>query len=159
MRHGVILFATAFVAVASVAGNAQAARVGRLPVLELPRRDVGSCRNDPAPAALQRQGIARLISFQSSDSSRHRLVSLGTNAKGGSVLIMAMMGTDQGRRGESESVKVFFNTDGAIIRGLRRAFTSGTPTRLSDDRQLGLLPADTLAVRRLDAALRQRCGA
>jgi hypothetical protein len=81
------------------------------------------------------------------------------NAKGGSVILMAMMGTDQGRRGESESVNVFFGTDGAIIRGGRRAFTTGTPARLSDDRQLGLLPADTLAVRHLDGALRQRCRA
>jgi hypothetical protein len=81
------------------------------------------------------------------------------NAKGGSVMLTAMMGTDQGRRGESESVHVFFDTNGSIIRGRRRAFTTGTPTRLSDDRQLGLLPADTLAVRRLDAALRQRCRA
>ena len=28
-------------------------------------------------------------------------------------MLMAMMGTDQGRRGETESVNVFFGTDGA----------------------------------------------
>jgi hypothetical protein len=56
-------------------------------------------------------------------------------------------------------VNVFFGTDGAIVRGRRSAFTTGTPARLSDDRQLGLLPADTLAARRLAAALRQRCRA
>ena len=46
---------------------------------------------------------------------------------------------------------------GAILRGRRNAFTTGTPARRSDDSQLGLLPADTLAVRRLAAALRERC--
>jgi hypothetical protein len=100
-----------------------------------------------------------LVSFQSSDSSSHRLVSLGMNAKGGAVMLMAMMGTERGRRRESESVNVFFGTNGAIARGRRSAFTTGTPARLSDDRQLGLLAADTLAVRRLAAALRQRCRA
>jgi hypothetical protein len=159
MRHAVLCLAVAIATVASTSGAAQAARIGRLPVLEVPTPGVGSCRSDPVTAALQREGITRLVSFQSSDSSRHRLVSLGMNAKGGSVMLMAMMGTDQGRRGESESVHVFFDTNGAIIRGRRRAFTTGTPTRLNDDRQIGLLPADTLAVRRLDAALRQRCRA
>ena len=159
MRHGVVLLAVALATVAPTSGDAQAARVGRLPVLELPAPGVGSCRNDPVTAALQREGVARLVSFQSSDSSSHRLVSLGMNAKGGAVMLMAMMGTDQGRRGESESVNVFFATDGAIARGRRSAFTTGTPARLGDDRQLGLLATDTLAVRRLATALRQRCRA
>ena len=157
LRHSVVLLAIVIATGVPTSGRAQAARVGRLPVLELPPPGVGSCRNDPVTAALRQGGIARLISFQSSDSGRHRLVSLGMNANGGSVMLMAMMGTDQGRRGETESVNVFFGTDGAITRGRRSAFTTGTPARRSDDRQLGLLPADTLAVRRLDAALRQRC--
>jgi hypothetical protein len=158
MRYVVILFAAALATVASTSGDAQAARIGRLPVLGLPFPGGGSCRDESVTAALQRDGVTRLISFQSSDSSGHRLISLGMSAKGGSVMLMAMMGTDQGRRGEAESVNVFFGTDGAITRGRRSAFTSGTPARLSDDRQSGLQPADTLAVRRLDAALRRRCG-
>jgi hypothetical protein len=159
MRHSVILLAVTLATVTPASGDAQAARVGRLLVLELPSPGVGTCRNDPVTAALRREGVTRLVSFQSSDSSSHRLVSLGMNAKGGSVMLMAMMGTDQGRRGESESVNVFFGTDGAIVRGRRSAFTTGTPARLSDDRRLGLLPTDTAAVRRLVAALRQRCRA
>jgi hypothetical protein len=159
MRHGVILLMVALATVEPTPGDAQAARVGRLPVLELPPPGVGTCRNSPVTAALQHEGITRLVSFQSSDSSSHRLVSLGMDAHGASVMLMAMMGTEQGRRGESESVNVFFGTDGAIVRGRRSAFTTGTPARLSDDRQLGLLPADTLAARRLAAALRQRCRA
>jgi hypothetical protein len=159
MRQGVLLFAVGLATVAPTSGDAQPAGVGRLPVLELPAPGVGTCRNDPLTAALQRQGVTRLVSFQSADSNSHRLISLAMNAKGGPIMLMAMMGTEQGRRGETESVNVFFGTDGAITRGRRSAFTSGTPARLSDDRQLGLLAADTLAVRRLAAALRQRCRA
>ena len=159
MRHAVIFLAVALATGAPTSGVAQAARVGRLPVLELPAPGVGTCRKDPVTAALQREGVTRLVSFQSSDSSSHRLVSLGMNATGGAVMLMAMMGTEQGRRGESESVNVFFGSDGEIARGRRTALTTGTPARLSDDRQLGLLAADTLAVRRLAAALRQRCRA
>jgi hypothetical protein len=159
MRRDVVLLSVVFAALGPPASGAQAARVGRLPVLELPRPGIGNCRNDPVSPALQQGGIARLITFQSSDSSGHRLISLGTDAKRRSVMLMAMMGTKEGRRGETESVNVFFGNDGAITRGTRSASTTGTPARLSDDRQLGLLPADTLAVRRLEAALRRRCGA
>jgi hypothetical protein len=137
----------------------QPARVGRLPVLELPPPGVGNCRTDPVSATLQRDGVARLVSFRSSDSSSHRLMSLAMDAKGRSIMLMSMMGTHQGRRGESESVQVFFGPDGAIRRGRRAAFTTGTPAQRSDDRQLSLLPTDSMAIRRLDAALRQRCRA
>ena len=159
MRHGIVALTIVITMVAPTSSDAQAVRVGRLPVLELPPPGVGSCRNDPVTPPLQREGITRLISFQSADSSRHRLMSLGMNARGGSVVLMAMMGTNQGRRGETESVSVFFDADGTITRGRRSAFSTGTPARLSDDRQLGLLPSDTLAVRHLDVALRQRCRA
>jgi len=157
MRHGITVLVVALATIAPAAGRAQAARVGRLPVLDLPPAGVSTCRNDPVNAALERAGIARLVSLQSADSSSHRLVSLGVNAKGGAVMLMASMGTSQGRRGESESVSVFLASDGSIERGRRSAFTTGTPSRLDDDRQLGLLPEDTLAVRRLIAAFRQRC--
>ncbi len=71
---------------------------------------------------------------------------------------MAVMGTDEGRRGEAEYVSVFFGADGVVTRGQRRAFTTGTPAERSDDRELGLLAADTVAIRRLEAELRERCG-
>jgi hypothetical protein len=127
--------------------------------LEAPPAGVGTCRNDPTNAALKHAGIARLLSLESNDASSHHLISLGLDAKGGAVMLMALMGTNQGRRGESESVDVFLGKDGSIVRGHRSAFTTGTPTRLSDDRQRGLLAADTLGIRRLIAALRQRCRA
>lgn len=157
MRLGAPLFALGLAALAPSRSDAQAARVGRLPVLELPSPGIGSCRNEAAPAALQRQGIARMLSFHTTDSSR--LITLGVRANGGPVMLMAMMSTDQGRRGEGESVDAFFRDDSTILTGRRRAFTTGMPSRLSDDRQLGLLPGDTLAVRRLATALRKRCRA
>jgi hypothetical protein len=157
MSYTVVRLAFTLSILAPSAAEAQAARVGRLPVLELPPAGVGTCRSDPVTPALQREGIARMISFQSSDSSGHRLISLGLNVKGASVMLMAMMGTEQGRRGETESVNAFFDRNGITVRGRRSAFTTGMPARRSDDRQLDLLPADTLALHRLDIALRQRC--
>jgi hypothetical protein len=159
MRCTILYLTGILAACAPASASAQAARVGRLPVLEAPRDGAGACRADPVTPALQRAGIARIISYQSVDSNSHRLVSLGIDAAGNTIMLMAMTGTKNGRRGETESVSVFFGRDGTIIRGDRRAFTTGTPTRLSDDRQLGLLRTDTLAIRRLDAALRRRCRA
>jgi hypothetical protein len=159
MDRVVLLIAVALAVVAPARGVAQAAFAGRLPLLELPSAGVGSCRNDPITPDLRREGLARLVSFRAGDSTIHRLVSLGLDARGGIVMLMAMMGTERGRRGESETVNAFFCRDGAIVRGTRRAFTTGVPARRDDDRELGLLPADTLAVQRLAAALRRRCEA
>lgn len=144
-------------AAAPVAVDAQVARVGRLPVLELPPAPIGRCRTDPVNAALQRDGIVRLISFTSRDSASHRLVSLGMDAKGAPVMLMAMMGTAERRRGETESVNISFGPAGNVVQGSRSAFTTGTPARFSEDRQLALLPTDTVRALRLADAMRQRC--
>jgi hypothetical protein len=100
-----------------------------------------------------------MVSFTSSDSASHHLVSLGMDAKGAPVMLMATIGTRQGRRSESESVSAFFGAHAAVVRGRRSAFTTGSPARLSDDSQLALLPADTAAAQRLAGILRQRCHA
>jgi hypothetical protein len=157
MRHSTAILVVALATSAPASSEAQAARIGRLPVLEAPPASVAACRDDPVNTELRRAGIARLVSVESADSNRHHLVSLGLTAKGSPVMLMALMGTRQGRRGESETVSVFLGNDGSIVRGQRSAFTTGTPTRLRDDRQRGLLAADTLAIRRLIVALRQRC--
>ena len=159
MRYVVAILVGALATIAPASAKAQAARIGRLPVLEAPSPIVGTCRDDPVNTALRRAGVARLVSLESADANGHRLISLGLTAKGKAVMLMALMGTRQGRRGESESVNVFLGSDGSVVRGRRSAFTTGAPTRLSDDRQLGLLASDTLAIRRLIAALRQRCRA
>lgn len=63
----------------------------------------------------------------------------------------------QGRRGETETVTASFGPRGTVVRGSRSAFTTGTPARLSEDRNLALLPADTAGARRLADVLRIRC--
>ena len=156
MRLGVAGLTVIFATIEPALGQGQAARVGWLPVLTAPPASV-PCRNDPVNAALRHAGIVRLVTLQSADSGGYRLISLGLNAKEVPVTLMASMGTEHARRGESESVNVFLDSDGSIVHGRRSAYTTGTPARLSEDRQLGLLPADTLAVRRLIAVLRQRC--
>jgi hypothetical protein len=115
MRDAIILL-VGLAMVSPTVAVAQAAPIGRLPVLTLPPAGVGSCRNDPVTPALQRAGITRLVSFQSTDSSGHRLISLGMRGDGGAVMLMATMGTVEGRRGESESVNVF---DAALRRRCR----------------------------------------
>ena len=157
MRRAVSVLAIGVMMAAPNGIRAQQARVGRLPVLELPPTGIGTCRTDPVNTALRRGGITRMISFTSSDSTSHHLVSLGLDSNGRPVMLMAMMGDRQKRRGESESVSVSFGPEGTVVRGRRSAFTSGTPARLSDDRQLALFPADTIVARRLADALRLRC--
>jgi hypothetical protein len=138
--------------------NAQAARIGRLPVLQLPNAG-GTCRLDAANAELRRSGIAQMLSFTTSDSNSHRLVSLGVSVSGAPVILTAMMGAKEDRRGETESVEAWFDRTGRVWHGRRNAFTTGTPARLADDRHIGLLAADTLAAQRLAAALVKRCRA
>ncbi len=144
-------------AISPAPAHAQAARVWRLPVLAAPASDRGNCRSDPVKGALRRAGVTRMVSYRLDESSGHRLVSLAVNAKGATVMLMAMAGTTEGRRGESESVTVMFTPDGKITNGRRTAFTTGTAVHKTDDQTLGLLPGDTVAIRGLDAALRRRC--
>lgn len=157
MRNGLLCLAVILGMLAPVPGRAQAARVGRLPVLEPPRAGVGSCRNNLLTGALRQGGLDRMINYRAADSNWHRLITLSLNVRGEPVMLMATMGTKDGRRGESETVGVNFGPGGTIERGRRSATTTGMPARVSDDRQLGLLPGDTLAARRLETALRQRC--
>ena len=154
MRHAVSILVVALAVSAPVSAQTQPARVGRLPILELPAAGAGSCQTQGA-GAFRMVGIARMIIYQTKDSSH--VISLGVNAKGVPIVLMAAMGTDSARRGESESVQVSFDSTGAIANGRRRAFTSGTPAHLGDDKQVDLLPGDTAAIKRLTTAIRQRC--
>ncbi len=138
--------------------GAQAARVGRLPVLAKPPASGGTCRRDSTNAQLRGAGVVRLIGFTMEDSSSHRLQSIGVDRYGAPVMLMATMGTRQARRGESETVTVFFGVNGGVIRGERMAFTTGVPTHLSDDRAgVALFAADTAAAVSLAKALLLRC--
>jgi hypothetical protein len=99
-----------------------------------------------------------MIGFTMEDSSSHRLQSIGVDKNGAPIMLTALMGTRHARRGESETVTVFFGGNGAVIRGERMAFTTGTPARLSDDQKgLALFPTDTAAAIALARALRLRC--
>ena len=159
MRTALLLLAAILVSIGACRADAQPAHVGRLSLFALPPAGKGSCRTEPASAALRRDGISRLISLQWADSTGHGLMSLGLNAAGAPRMLVTMSGTRHERRGETESASIFFRSDGKIARGRRSAFTTGTPARLSDDRRLGLLPTDSAAAKRLAAALRQRCHA
>ena len=159
MRCPVLLLAIALASTAPTALGAQAARVGRLPLLELPSPGVGTCRIGPASPTSRRLGVARTIQFSTTETEPHHLVSLSVDAQGAPVLLMALMGTKVGRRGESESITVSFISGDRVTQGKRSAFTTGTPSRMSDDRRLGLLPTDTADAQRMVKALRQRCRA
>ena len=74
-------------------------------------------------------------------------------------MLMVMMSTHDARRGEGESVTVFFGDDDAIVRGDRSAYTTGMPARRSDDRRLGLLPTDSAQVQAMARALVRVCRA
>jgi hypothetical protein len=144
------------VAILPLRGAAQAARVGRFPVLAMPARGA-LCGTMPVTAELRSSGIARLYNVE--EPGRPRLLTVGVTAAGKPSLLMAMMSTRQGRRSEGESVTVFFGTDGRVRSGDRTAYTTGIPARSSDDKQLGLLPIDSAQAKSLTSVLLQLCRA
>ena len=137
-------------------GAAQPARVGRLPVLGTLARGA-LCNTMPITAELRSSGVGRLFNVE--EPGRPRLLTVGVTAAGKPFVLMAMMSTRQGRRGEGESVSVFFGSDGRVRAGDRTAYTTGIPARGSDDRQLGLLPTDSAQAKSLARALVRLCRA
>jgi hypothetical protein len=134
---------------------AQAARVGRLPVLA-PLAAGATCSTSPASGELKQSGIARLLSAK--EPAQPRLLSLAVSADGKPKVLTILMGTREGQRGEGESVTVYFR-DGVIASGARTAYTTGTPARLSDDHHGGLFPSDTAQAKALAHALVRLCRA
>jgi hypothetical protein len=100
--------------------RAQAARVGRLPVLQPPPHAGGTCLRDTTDAQLRSAGIVHTLGFSMEDGNRHRFQSIGVDSAGKVRMLMAMMGTRQERRGESERVTVFFGPNGSVVRALRK---------------------------------------
>lgn len=158
MRRKTIAIIVSLLTSSLGSAGAQAARIGRLPVLAPPPATGGTCRHDSVNAELRSAGIVRLISFSMEDSSSHRLQSVAIDRNGAVLFLSSMMGTRQARRGETETVSVFFDASGRVVNGKRSGFTTGLPTRLSDDRSdVALLRADTAAAIALARALRLRC--
>jgi hypothetical protein len=60
------------------------------------------------------------------------------------------------KRRESESITIFFG-NGRPSSGERLALTSGTPSRLSEDRRSPLFPGDTAPAANLARSVLQRC--
>jgi hypothetical protein len=141
------------VSATSVGG--QAARVGRLDVLASSSADA-TCIARPASVELQRAGIARTLTVK--DPAHDRLLSVGVSAAGTARILHAMMTTREERRGEGESVMILFDADERIRSGRRSAYTTGTPSRRSDDRQAALLPTDSARAKALARAVIRLCG-
>ena len=147
------LISTLVVVLAPVSASGQAARIGRLPLLDsLSARH--SCEAAAPTSSLRKDGVARVVLVI--DSATGRRLSVGVDDRQRPTYFSSMMGTNQDRRRESESITVLFR-DGRAVHGDRSAFTTGTPTRLSDDRRAGLLAEDTARVSRLAAQVIRRC--
>lgn len=142
--------------VASRGASAQAARVGRLPVLAPLSAASTTCRPTPLNEDMRRQGVTSAV--LASDSANSRSVSLVMTSDARPKVLFAMMSDSTGeRRREAEIVWVHFDADGRVASGSRSAMTEGVPARLSEDRRAGLLPADTAQAIALANALRA-CG-
>ncbi|MBM3908840.1 MAG: hypothetical protein FJ363_12305 [Gemmatimonadetes bacterium] len=132
--------------------QAQAARIGRLPVLAPMRAATTVCRALSVNAELRKRGITGGVMAQ--DSGARRLVSIGTTSSGRVRTLHALMSDSTGpKRSEMESVSVRFDAEGRVQAGTHSAMTGGTPARLSEDRRGGLLPSDTAQAVALAAAL------
>lgn len=140
-------------ALAAPSAVAQPARIGRLSLLDsLSTRY--SCKDVPPPSALLEAGVRRLVFV--TDSAGRRLLTLGVDQQRRPVYFDASMGTQAGRRGESERIAVHFER-GRISQGQRTAITTGTPARLSDDRTGPLFAQDTARVMTLSQQILRRC--
>ena len=139
-----------------ILGHAQAAPVGRLSLLDRLSHQARCTPRKPT-ADLRRAGIVRILNIEE-PGPRH-LFSLGMAPRNTPRMLMVIASTRDGRRGEGESVTVFFGDTGVIVRGERSAFTTGTPAQRSDDRRLGLLPRDSAQVLELVRAIRRLCRA
>jgi hypothetical protein len=69
----------------------------------------------------------------------------------------SMMGETKGKRRESEMLSATLRATGRVESGDRHAFTSGTPSRLSEDRRGKLFATDSQKIRNLAAAVVRRC--
>jgi hypothetical protein len=154
--HMRTLYALALLAVAPT--TAAHAQIGRLPLLAALPAAEGACRSGAMVTnALRPSGITRLVNFNGGTPSR--LVAVGMDSLRRPVHLTVMASVPAGAtRREGESVSIFFTPTGVVRTGSRRYFTTGTPASLSDDRQSGLLPADTAPAFALAQAVVQRCG-
>jgi hypothetical protein len=141
----------------SIPAAAQAARVGRLPLLAPLSSGAGRCESHAASAEMQRSSMARVLDVK--DTIAHRLLGLVVDSTNRWVMFQALMHARDRRRSEGESVTAFFTSRGTVAHGSRLAFTTGVPARTSDDRRAGLLPADTAQVKVLAAEIVELCRA
>ena len=134
-------------------GQAQAARIGRLPLLDTLSARLACVGAAPTPF-LRQTGTVRILML--TDSATGRVLTVGVGADQRPRYFLAMMGTRENRRSESESITANFHA-GRVTSGDRSAFTGGTPSRLSDDRRSGLLASDTSSIAKLAPEVVRRC--
>ena len=134
---------------------AQAAQIGRQSVLGPISAVSGICQQASPGPELAASAIKKFVSLR--DSVTHRLIGVGVDASRRPRFLDAMISEQQGRRHETESASIFFSETGRIVRGERRAFTTGTPASRRDDRRGSLLPGDTTAASDLARAVIRRC--
>ena len=134
---------------------AQAARLGKQSVLGSISPVSRDCRRAAPGRELRTTAIKEFVSLR--DSVAHRLIGVGIDASRRPRFLDAMISEYQGRRHETESVTIFFSETGKIVRGERRAFTTGTPASRSDDRRGALFNGDSAAAADLARAVLRRC--
>ena len=93
------------------------------------------------------------------DSSAGREITLAIASSRQSRSLTVTMGDSTRSRRESETLFVFFRTNGRVESGRRTASTSGIQARASEARDSHLLPADTAGAVALARAVRTRCRA
>lgn len=148
--------AIAFVLIPA-AVRAQAARIGRFDLLApIPASRVG-CMQARTNAELQAQGMIRMHAL--TDSVRGRVLTVFVDSLRRPRHFDSMMGETKGKRRESEALSATIRATGRVEGGERHAFTSGTPSRLSEDRRARLFATDSQKIRNLAAAVVRRCAA
>ena len=131
-------------------------QVGRVPLLaDLPAQG-GACSTADPMDDLRRAGVVRVVMFQGGDPQRLIGVGVDVRSRPRSLLILSRAPASE-RRGEGESLQASLDANGVVTGGWRRSFTSGSMSRRSDDKNLGLLAGDSAQIPVLARAVMARC--
>ncbi len=133
------------------------AQIGRFPLLEEITDSAAKCRRVPAPDDFRRAGAVLQIQIKPlSDTSR--VITLGVTATGRAETVHRR---DRACRrlenGDGNTDGVSRLGTGAVVSGSRTYETSGTASRIKDDKRSALFPRDTARIVSLAREAARRC--
>jgi hypothetical protein len=136
--------------------RALAAQIGHFPLLEEVADSSIRCKRLPATDELRRAGAAAQVQIKSAEDT-NRTIAIGVTAKGRPKVLTDMIGRSVGWKLETETLTAFLDPAGAVVSGSRTYETSGTASRIKDNKRSGLFPEDTARIVMLANEMIRKC--